>query len=257
MIDAQRHDTPERPDHGGDEHHDKEGAAPPRRQGRRQRGSEDAEHAADVRGSEAGEAGPAEPPVTAASAEVVDEDADAAGDDDALVLEGELLDAAAAAGLPELNELEVALAQRDEYLDALQRLQADFDNFRKRVRRQEEDGRVIYVASLVERLLPVLDALELAAAHSAAEADSAVFNQVAHLLRDTLAKEGLEKIDAQGVPFEPTIHDAVAHVPAAEDDGQSATGADAADGPVVDEVLRTGYSLKGKVLRPAMVKVRG
>jgi molecular chaperone GrpE len=209
-----------------------------------------------LKGGGAGEAGSAPPPVAeedlpaevAREAEITD--------DDMVILEGELLDAAAAAGLPQLSELEVALAERDEYLDALRRLQADFDNFRKRVRRQEEESSAYHVASLMERLLPVLDALELAASHAKSE-DVPVFNQVAQLLRDALAKEGLEKIDADGVPFEPTIHDAVAHVPASDDDQESGGTAGAVDGPVVEEVLRTGYSVKGKVLRPAMVKVRG
>jgi molecular chaperone GrpE len=213
-----------------------------------------------LKGGGAGDPGAASPPDAEEAIRAAEEGSPAeaiAGaditDDDLVILEGELLDAAAVAGLPELTELEVVTAERDEYLDALRRLRADFDNFRKRVRRQEEEGSAYHVASLVERLLPVLDALDLAASHAKAE-DVAVFNQVGQLLRDVLAKEGVEKIDADGVPFEPTIHDAVAHVTASPDDGQELSGVDE---PVVEEVLRTGYSMKGKVLRPAMVKVRG
>jgi len=181
-----------------------------------------------------------------------------------------------------------ALAERDEYLDALRRLQADFENFRKRTERQLAEVRARASESLLERLLPVLDAFDLAFAHLAApgaggETDAgagesapagsaaavpprgaaqpgnggqagveealAALQQVGGLLRDTLAKEGLERIDAVGVAFDPTVHDAVAH--AVGEGGTDDKGA------VVDEVLRAGYLLKGRVLRPAMVKVRG
>ncbi len=174
-----------------------------------------------------------------------------------------------------------ALAERDEYLDALRRLQADFENFRKRTDRQLAEVRSRASESLLERLLPVLDALDLALAHlgaggaasngaagagaggaddgettaqpAAGEARSALV-QVGNLLRDTLAKEGLERIDAVGVAFDPTVHDAVAHVP--EPAGEASGEHDSGEA-VVDEVMRAGYLLKGRVLRPAMVKVRG
>jgi molecular chaperone GrpE len=201
-----------------------------------------------------GAAGPASENVPADAAVTKDNEITNGDDGEgAEIRDRELLDAATVAGIPELTELEAVTAQRDEYLDALQRLQADFDNFRKRTRRREEELSSHYVASLVERLLPVLDALEQVVSHATAEGDLAVFNQVAQMLRDTLTKEGLEKIDEPGVAFRPEIHDAVAHVPA-DEDGE---GEDEADAPVVEEVLRTGYSLNGKVLRPAMVKVRG
>jgi len=142
--------------------------------------------------------------------------------------------------------------ERDEYLDALQRLQADFENYRKRVERQFEELAARGVTALVNRLLPVLDALDLAEAHLLAEephdgalaAETKALVQARALLLDTLEKEGLERAGTAGEPFDPTVHDAVAH---AEGD----------DGPVVDEVLRAGYRWRGQVLRPAMVKVRG
>lgn len=248
MSEAGGGDNPERLDltEGDREPAQLKAEAAARRHMRHQRGPvAQAQEAGTARDDGVGDAGPA------ARAEQV---GDADGQDGDEILDGELLDAAAAAGIPELSELEMVTAQRDEYLDALQRLQADFDNFRKRVRRQEEESSAYYTASLIERLLPVLDAVELAASHASAESDIAAFNQVAQLLRDTLAKEGLEKIDESGVPFRPEVHDAVAHVPASDDgaDGQAEY-----ELPVVEEVLRTGYSLKGKVLRPAMVKVRG
>jgi molecular chaperone GrpE len=146
------------------------------------------------------------------------------------------------------NELARVCAERDAYFDALQRLQADFDNHRKRARREEVEFRERASEKVVAQLLPVLDALDLAAAHSDGEggSDTAALTQIGTLLRDTLQREGLARIDAVGVSFDPNVHDAVAHDEAGS--GQ----------PVeVAEVLRAGYELKGKVLRPAMVRVRG
>jgi molecular chaperone GrpE len=136
--------------------------------------------------------------------------------------------------------------QRDEYLDALQRLQADFENYRKRVARSSIEAADRAAGEVVAKMLPVLDAFDLAAQHflSAPSAEAEALDQARGLLLDALAKQGLERIDAVGVAFDPQVHDAVAHV-------------EGADGPVVDEVLRAGYRWKGSVLRPAMVKVRG
>lgn len=142
--------------------------------------------------------------------------------------------------------------ERDEYLDTLRRLQADFENYKKRVARQFEDLSTRGVTSLVEKLLPVLDALDLAEEHLLAEtssdgvlaAETKALVQARALLVDTLSKEGLEPVGVAGQPFDPTVHDAVAHV-------------DGDDGPIIDEVLRAGYQWRGQVLRPAMVRVRG
>lgn len=142
--------------------------------------------------------------------------------------------------------------ERDEYLDALRRLQADFENYRKRVERQFDELAARGVTALVARLLPVLDALDLAEDHLLAEpaldgaqaAEAKALVQARALLLDTLEKDGLERAGVAGEPFDPTVHDAVAHT-----DGDG--------GPVVDEVLRAGYRWRGQVLRPAMVKVRG
>jgi molecular chaperone GrpE len=142
--------------------------------------------------------------------------------------------------------------ERDEYLDALRRLQADFENYKKRVARQFEDLSSRGVTTLVEKLLVVLDALDLAEEHLLAEtssdgtltAETKALVQARALLVDTLSKEGLEPLGVAGEPFDPTVHDAVAH---SEGD----------DGPILDEVLRTGYQWRGQVLRPAMVRVRG
>jgi molecular chaperone GrpE len=137
------------------------------------------------------------------------------------------------------------LRERDEYLQALLRLQADFDNYRKRVQRQQSEIFENAASSLVKKLLPVLDTADLALAHGGGED----VKQVAGALFDILSKEGLERIDPEGLPFDPAHHDAVAHEPA--------EGDDAPERPEVSEVLRAGYRWKGQVLRPAMVKVRG
>jgi len=141
-----------------------------------------------------------------------------------------------------LSDLDLVKRERDDYLDALRRLQADFENFRKRMIKQQTDTAARGGQTLVEKLLPVLDAADLAVAHGADEA----VGQIAGLLMDTLVKEGLEGVDPKpGEPFDPTQHEAVAHEPG--DD----------DGPEVVDVLRAGYRWKGTLLRPAMVKVRG
>ncbi|NNN01262.1 MAG: nucleotide exchange factor GrpE [Acidimicrobiaceae bacterium] len=149
-------------------------------------------------------------------------------------------------GLDERSEAEV---QRDEYLDALQRLQADFENYRKRVARSSEESASRAASDVVAKLLPVIDAFDLARDHFTGldSEEARALDQTRGLLLDALAKEGLERIDAVGVAFDPQIHDAVAHVAGEHDDGDQ----------VIDEVLRAGYRWKGAVLRPAMVRVMG
>ncbi|HLI44830.1 MAG TPA: nucleotide exchange factor GrpE [Acidimicrobiales bacterium] len=145
------------------------------------------------------------------------------------------------------SDLEQLAAERDDYLDSLRRLQADFDNYRKRAVRQQTELLERAAERLLLQLLPVLDALDLAEAHAAENPDAAALAQIGTLLRDVVAREGLERIDEVGIAFDPTVHDAVAHEPAEE--GEAANS--------VSEVMRAGYRLKGRVLRPAMVKVRG
>ncbi len=155
--------------------------------------------------------------------------------------------------------------ERDEYLDMLRRVQADFENYKKRMLRQQTDQLERASQNLVEKLLPALDAFALTRAHlSDTGADSPEVKallQASDLVADVLAKEGLERIDDPGAPFDPTVHDAVEHAPvagtgpAAGGDGNEADAAPT--GPVVADVLRPGYRWKGRVIRPAMVRVRG
>jgi molecular chaperone GrpE len=145
----------------------------------------------------------------------------------------------------DLADLADVSRQRDEYLDTLRRVQADFDNYRKRVERQQREMADNAATSLVKKLLTVLDTAELALAHGGGED----VKQVEAALFDVLSREGLERILPEGQPFDPEVHDAVAHEPV--------EGEGAPERPEVSEVLRAGYRWKGRVLRPAMVKVRG
>jgi molecular chaperone GrpE len=146
----------------------------------------------------------------------------------------------------EISELEAQLledmdrlqSERNDYLDQLLRTRADFDNYRKRIQKQQSEHELRAAEALVEKLLEPLDTVDLAVVHGQG------FEQARDMLVGVLAKEGLERIDPAGKPFDPNEADAVAHE---EGDG----------GPVVAEVLRPGYRWKGRVIRPAMVKVRG
>jgi molecular chaperone GrpE len=137
--------------------------------------------------------------------------------------------------------------QREEALDAARRIQADFENYRKRVLREQTSLVERATEGLVENLLPVLDSFELAVVNL--DGDNVDIDKVrkgvelvfAEFLA-VLEKAGLEKIESHGVAFDPNEHEAVM-----QDDGDGE--------PVVGDVLRTGWKLKGRVLRPAMVKV--
>jgi len=146
----------------------------------------------------------------------------------------------------DLADLERIAAERDEYLDALRRLQADFENYKKRILKQQTEHLQRAAQDLVEKLLPALDAIDLARAHGAAgEATGGGFEQVANALCAVLQKEGLERIDPAGELFDPTEAEAVLH--------EAGEGGE----PRVTEVMRAGYRWKGRVLRPAMVRVSG
>jgi molecular chaperone GrpE len=145
-------------------------------------------------------------------------------------------------------DLLAAEAKRDEYLDDLRRSHAELENYRKRVLRdaalQRDHGRVDVVAALLESL-DDLDRTEQAGADSADEALAKGVALVAAKLRDALATIEVERIDAVGVPFDPTVHEAVQQVPADEPH----------DEPQVAQVLRAGYRLGERTLRAAMVVV--
>lgn len=136
--------------------------------------------------------------------------------------------------------IEDVLKERDEFKDIALRVQADFENYRKRAATQMSDELDRALGKLVEQLLPVLDACEAAVAHGVEGVE-----QVWSSLIGALQKQGLEALDLADKPFDPALADAVVHE---EGDGSE---------PIVLEVLRTGYRWKGRVLRAAMVKVKG
>ncbi len=137
--------------------------------------------------------------------------------------------------------------ERDEYLETLQRLQAEFANFRKRVLKESEQAGERASRQLIEDLLPVLDNFERAM-KAAAEHDQQVLSGGVELvysqLRDMLTRRGLCEIEAHGRPFDPNRHEAVLCQPSAEHK----------EGTVM-EVLEKGYQLEDKVVRPAKVVV--
>jgi molecular chaperone GrpE len=150
---------------------------------------------------------------------------------------------------PEIEQFEADLAtlqrERDEWLDTTKRLQADFENYRKRVMREQTVLVERASEGVLEQLLPVLDNFELAIASLDDDTSEKVRKGVELVYADlvsVLEKNGLERIDALGSEFDPNEHEAVMQ--------------DGGDGePIVGDVLRTGWKLKGRVLRPAMVKV--
>jgi molecular chaperone GrpE len=141
-----------------------------------------------------------------------------------------------------LTDFEHVTQQRDDYLRLAQEKQAELENFRRRVLKQQADDIARATGRLVENLLPVLDAFDYAAGHGE-ESLAPMRDQ----LLVALEKEGLTRLVTDGVPFDPTLHEAVAHEPADEDE----------HGPVVSETMRAGYTWQGQLLRPAMVKVKG
>ena len=150
-------------------------------------------------------------------------------------------------GLPLEEERVVALErERDEYLDNLKRLAADFDNYRKRVARDHESLVERAHERLVKELLPVLDdlerALDAAAEHEEAKLEEGV-RLVHRALTDALAREGLAEIETDG-PFDPHMHEALLSQPA-----------DGAEPGSVLQVLQKGYRLGGRVVRPARVVI--
>jgi len=138
------------------------------------------------------------------------------------------------------EEAVVALiAERDDFLDQLQRAKAEFANARRRSDERAEMHRAQAAASLVERLLPVLDSCEAALGQGIEE-----IRPVSDALFEVLSSQGLERVDAAGEPFDPELHEAVLYE---EGEGEQ----------VVVETLRTGYRWNDRVLRAAMVKVQG
>jgi molecular chaperone GrpE len=148
---------------------------------------------------------------------------------------------------PEADELEALRNENEELISTLQRLQADFENYRKRAQR-DQDALVARAGErIVKELLPVLDdlerALEAAEQHEEAKLEDGV-KLVHRQLEQLLAKEGVAPVETDGM-FDPHVHEALLTQPSESEEGS------------VIEVLQKGYSLGDRVLRPARVVVAG
>ncbi len=146
-----------------------------------------------------------------------------------------------------LRELAEARHEAGEYLETLQRVAAEFDNYRKRVERDHVENVMRASQRIIEHLLPSLDTFDAALAYepqSPAEEKILDGMRGTHtLLLETLAKDGLEPIAAVGEAFDPAVHEAVA--------GEAGGAGEL----VVTQELRRGYTLQGRVLRPTLVMV--
>ena len=144
------------------------------------------------------------------------------------------------------TELQKLKAERDTLLDRLARLQAEFENARKRASREQQDFRDYALADTAKSLLPILDSFDRALQVSSADR-SELRNGVELIykqLQDALAKLGVRPISAKGEVFDPHLHEAVEMVDTTE----------AKDHQILEELQR-GYKLKDRLLRPSMVKV--
>lgn len=144
--------------------------------------------------------------------------------------------------------LREAEAKAEAYLQDLQRLKAEFDNFRRRTAKEQGELRQYVAGEIVGRLLGVLDNFQLAVDSAEASRDfDSMFKGVQMVYRDlqsALQDIGLEPVSARGQLFDPNMHEAVEE---SEGDGSGVVA--------VEETLRDGYMFKGAVLRPALVKV--
>lgn len=155
-------------------------------------------------------------------------------------------EAPVASAMQETPAIETIQAERDGFLADSQRLAADFANYRKQSDKRVADAAAAQSAGLVRDLIPILDACDSALVQDPESAIAPIRNA----LLTELQKNGLELLaPADNDPFDPEQHEAVMHEPAAADSEQ--------DGPLISEILRAGYLWKGRVVRPAMVKVVG
>ena len=158
----------------------------------------------------------------------------------------QMVEAPSARPAAESAEIQKLKAERDTLLDRLARMQADFENARKRAAREQQDFRDYALADAIKALLPTLDSFERALQSSAGEKSELrggvelIYKQ----LQDSLAKLGLRPIPAKGEPFDPRLHEAIEMVETT----------DVPDHQILEELQR-GYKLKDRLLRPAMVKV--
>lgn len=169
----------------------------------------------------------------------------------ALEREEKEADGSVAAGEVEIERLLALVEEKDqlvnEQIDRFKRLQADFENFKRRTRQEKEELSNIVAQNILVEILPVIDNFERALQSAAAQDAASVLAGVQMIYRQfagVMDKVGLTAIEAVGKPFDPQQHEAVMRV---EDPEQP-------DGTIAEE-LQKGYSVRGKVIRPSMVKV--
>lgn len=150
----------------------------------------------------------------------------------------------------QLEELKQRAAKAEENWERLVRTTADFDNFKKRAAREKQEAIKYANESLLEKLIPSLDAMEMALAAAKKDTSGSMQSLQAGLtmvhqqLKSTLAEVGLEEVDAAGKAFDPNLHEAVAQRETSE----------APEGQVIEQ-MRKGYKLRDRLLRPATVVV--
>jgi molecular chaperone GrpE len=144
-----------------------------------------------------------------------------------------------------VSEVEKLRAERDVLVDRLARMQAEFDNARKRAQREQQDYRDYALSDTIKTLIPVMDSFDRALQSSPEKSEFHLGVELIHKqLQDALAKIGVQPIVAKGQQFDPRFHEAIEMVDTE----------DASDNEVIDELQR-GYKLKDRLLRPAMVRV--
>jgi molecular chaperone GrpE len=161
--------------------------------------------------------------------------------------EGVSIESSSSRASIESSELQKLRVERDTLIDRLARLQAEFENARKRTAREQQDFREYAVTDAVKALLPILDSFERALQVGSAEKRSEFRDGIELIykqLQDALAKLGVRPIPAKGELFDPHLHEAIEMVDTS----------DAEDHQILEELQR-GYKLKDRLLRPSMVRV--
>jgi len=151
---------------------------------------------------------------------------------------------------PEQQEVENLKRERDDLFDRLLRKQAEFENFKKRIEREKSEFMQFASADLMKELLNALDSFDLALRNAAkdsgkgSESNLRGFELISKQIQDTLTRFGLKPLEAKGKKFDPNFHQAVSTIPTN----------DVEENTIMDE-MRKGYTLNGRLLRPAMVSV--
>lgn len=144
-----------------------------------------------------------------------------------------------------VSEVEKLRAERDALIDRLARMQADFDNARKRAAKEQADYRDYALADAIKTIIPVLDSFHRALKSSPEKSEfHAGVELINKQLQDALSRIGVQPVSAEGQQFDPRFHEAIEMV----------DSDDAKDNEVIEE-LQSGYKLKDRLLRPAMVRV--